>query len=197
MLWYGSSIAYPGNITNFFKDELRFRYHATIFLVNRPILYHVLYEKYENAVNSSSVEDSSQGPWVYESCLNCIQNATMIILLHSRRHQNGQGHYFESWCNLQHLVAAYATILQVRNSPQMSILLQDSGDADQLLDAAEVVLGSGLNRPANITETLGMLRHIRLNFQKNSSRTPSVGTGYATSPGYSVTSHQSYHSHPT
>lgn len=185
-------------IANFFKDELRFRYYATIFLVNRPILYHVLYEKYENAVNSTSTDNPSQDPWVYESCHNCVQNATMIIMLHSRRHQNGQGRHFESWCNLQHLVAAYATILQVQNSPHMSVLLQDSGDADQLLDAAEVVLGQGLNRPANITETLAMLRHIRQNFQRNTPRAPSVGNGYATSPVYSVTSsHQSQHSHPT
>jgi hypothetical protein len=173
---------------------LRFRYYATIFLVNRPILYHALYEKYENAVASSNTNSSRQDPWVYESCHNCVQNATMIIMLHSKRHQTSLRDYFESWCNLQHLVAAYAIIIQVQVSPHMSILLRDSGDADQLLDAAEAILEQGLNRPANVRETLGMMKNIRQNLQKNSPRTPSVGSGHATSPVYSVTSHHSHHS---
>jgi hypothetical protein len=97
-------------LSNAFEDELRFRYYATIFLVNRPVLYHVLYEKYENHLQSS--DGSVQDPWVYESCHNCVQNATMIILLHSKRHQTMWRDYFENWCNLQHLIAAYAIILQ-------------------------------------------------------------------------------------
>ena len=173
---------------------MRFRYYAALFLVNRPILYHVLYEKYENAVNSSSSDSSRQDPWVYESCHNCVQNAVMIVLLHAKRRQNGLCDHFESWCNLQHLIAAYAVIVQVQNSPQMSILLQESGDPAQLLDVTEAVLEQGLNRPSNIKETLEMLRHMRQNFQRNAPHTPSVGSNYATSPVYSVTSHQSQHS---
>ena len=112
----------------------------------------------------------------------------MIILLHSKRHHLNLNDYFESWCNLQHLISAYAIIVQVQNSPSLSILLRDSGDPTQLLDAAEMVLDQGVNRPANIRETLGMLRNIRLNFQKNTPRTPSIGSSHGTSPVYSIMS---------
>ncbi|KAH0829448.1 hypothetical protein FOPE_10216 [Fonsecaea pedrosoi] len=179
-------------------DELSFRYYATIFLVNRPILYHVLHVKYENAVNSSNPDppgyDPIQDSWVFESCHNCVQNATMIILLHSRRQQTGRHEYLESWCNLQHLVAAYATILQVQTSA-ISILLQGYGDPDHLLDLAEVVLEKGLNRPANIRESLDILRNIRQNFKRSMPPTPWTGNGCVASPVYSVASHKSQVGH--
>lgn len=119
----------------------------------------------------------------------------MIILLHSKRLQTGPRDYFENWCSFQHLIAAYAIILQVQNSSTMSILLRETGDPDQLLDAAEAVLEQDMGRSANIRETLGMLRSIRQNFQRHTPRTPSVGASagkpYTTSPVYSVTSHHS------
>lgn len=113
----------------------------------------------------------------------------MIILLHAA-HRTSLRDYFESWCNLQHLIAAYAVIVQVQSSPKMSILLRDSGDPSQLLDAAEVVLEQGLTRPANIREVLVILRHIRQNFQRNTPRTPSIGN-YSISPLYSAVNHHS------
>ncbi len=151
------------------------------------MLYWVLYENLEQAATSLEPDSSKQHPWIYESCYNCVQNAIMIVLLHTNRHRLRLHDHFESWCNLQHLIAAYAIILQVHSSPIMSILLRDSGDANQLLDAAEIVLEQGPNRPANIRETLGVLRNIRHNFQRNLARTPSVGNAYGTSPVYSVT----------
>lgn len=63
----------------------------------------------------------------------------------------------------------------------MSILLKEHGDPMGLLDAAEIVIEQGVNRPANVRETLGMLRNIRQNFQRNTPRTPSI-SGHASSP---------------
>jgi hypothetical protein len=119
----------------------------------------------------------------------------MIILLHRNRREASLWTYFENWNNLQHLIAAYAIILQVQYSPHVSLLLRDSGGANELLDAAEDVLEKGLNRPANIREFLKVLRHVRHNFQRKAPPTPSANTDLATSPSYSTTSHKSQHSH--
>ncbi|KIX01281.1 uncharacterized protein Z518_09006 [Rhinocladiella mackenziei CBS 650.93] len=183
-----SAFLFAANRMSAPMDEVMFRYYAAVFLMNRPILYSVLYETLEHAARSPESEASKQDPWTYESCYNCVQNAIMIILLHTTRHHTNPHDYFENWCNLQHLIAAHAIIVQVRNSPTMSILLRDSGDPSQLLDAAENVLERCLNRPATIRETLGLLRNIRQNFQRNTPRTPSLGNGYATSPVYSAKS---------
>ncbi|KIX93068.1 uncharacterized protein Z520_11125 [Fonsecaea multimorphosa CBS 102226] len=192
-----SSFRLASNNVSHLLDELRFRYYATIFLVNRPILYHVLHARYQNAVSATnatnagpSVQDPILDPWVYESCHNCVQNATMIILLHSKRHETTRHEYFESWSNLQHLIAAYAIILQVQASA-ISILLQGYGDPEQLLDLADAALEHGLNRPPNVRESLGILRHIRENFRRDTPRTPSSTRCRITSPVQSVASHQS------
>ncbi|OAP63945.1 hypothetical protein AYL99_03172 [Fonsecaea erecta] len=205
-MWYWTlppSMRFPRHSSSFYlasndswhiMDELRFRYYATIFLVNRPILYHVLHVRYQNAVTTGNIgpiqHDLRLDPWVSESCHNCVQNATMIILLHSKARETKGHEYFESWSNLQHLVAAYAIILQVQESA-IAVLLQGYGDPDRLLDIAEAVLEHGLNRPPNIRETLTILKHIRRNFKRNTTTSPSTDNGRATSPVYSVKSHQS------
>jgi len=79
---------------------------------------------------------------------------------------------FQNWCNLQHLIAAHATLVQVQSNPDMSILLRNGVDINTLLDEAEAVLEQGMNRPANIKETLHILRNIRQNLQRNDQRTP-------------------------
>ncbi|KAK5453329.1 hypothetical protein LTS15_006514 [Exophiala xenobiotica] len=153
-------------------DELRFRYHAALFLINRPVLYYVLHERLEHAATASELEASKNDPWVYESCYNCLQNAIMIVLLHTQRPRMSTTDGFQNWCNLQHLIAAFAILVQVQSSPDMSILLRNGVDINTLLDEAEEVLEQGMNRPANIRETLHILRNIRQNLLRNNQRTP-------------------------
>lgn len=160
-----------------------------MFLLHRPVLYYVLYEDYEKAVRTGDTSHPKPDPWVYESCANCVQYATMIVLLHAKRHRTSRHEYFENWNNLQHLIAAYAIIVQVQTSPKMSVLL--CGDPSQLLDSVEFVLEEGLNRPLNVRETLNLLRNIRQNFQRHTPITPSGSQGYASSPVHSVLNHSS------
>ncbi|KAK5305153.1 hypothetical protein LTR99_004219 [Exophiala xenobiotica] len=153
-------------------DELRFRYHAALFLINRPVLYYVLHERLEHAATASELETSKNDPWVYESCYNCLQNAIMIVLLHTQRPRMSTTDGIQNWCNLQHLIAAFAILVQVQSSPDMSILIRNGVDINTLLDEAEEVLEQGMNRPANIRETLHILRNIRQKLLRNNQRTP-------------------------
>ncbi|KAL1969238.1 hypothetical protein VTN77DRAFT_492 [Rasamsonia byssochlamydoides] len=159
--------------------ELSLRYHACTFILNRPVLYFVLYQDLEHLATTppggvSAIAERHLDPWVLASCRDCIESAKLIILtLAQHRHQMPIPRAGPNWCDVQLLVGSYAVLLSVQTASSFSPPFRDVTEIGELLDMAEDILSGVTATSPGYLRTLEMLTNIRHNFQNS---TPLTGT---------------------
>ncbi|KAK4948072.1 hypothetical protein LTR10_013126 [Elasticomyces elasticus] len=160
--------------------ELSVRYHACVFILNRPVLYWILYQNLEQTASPPSLSGAEEAPvaerhlnaWVLDSCHACIESAKLIIynLARSMPLSNGAVSYTTllTWCDVQLLIGAYVVLLSVQTATQFSSEFRDQQQIDEILDLAEATLSGVSHISHGFMRTLEIITNIRQGFENPS-----------------------------
>ncbi|KIV80996.1 hypothetical protein PV11_08450 [Exophiala sideris] len=158
--------------------ELSVRYHACVFILNRPVLYWILYQNLEQTASPPSpsgaeeaaVAERHLNAWVLDSCHACIESAKLIIynLARPMPHCNSAHTTSLTWCDVQLLVGAYVVLLSVQTATQFSSEFRDQQQIDETLDLAEVTLSGVSDISHGFMRTLEIITNIRQGFENPS-----------------------------
>ncbi|KAE8151356.1 hypothetical protein BDV25DRAFT_95835 [Aspergillus avenaceus] len=157
--------------------ELSLRYYACVFILNRPVLYSVLYQDLEelaSAPEEGNTETHRQPePGVLTMCRDCIENAKLIVLtifdcLHHLvrpNEENADTMCYPTWCDFQLLMGSYALLLSVQTAPTAPTLFEGNTEIGGILDMAETAMHSMRSLSPSYSSCLDMLLNVRQNYQ--------------------------------
>ena len=156
------------------QKEIILMYHACVFILNRPVLYYVLYQDFEHLASSPSQRGYAERElesWVLNSCQACVESAKLII---HNLHQSCQQEFGLqertglNWNEVQLLTAAYAVLLSVQNATDFSMAFRDVARIDGLLNLADALLYRSSTASLGFQRTYEFLINIRQGFTQSS-----------------------------
>lgn len=144
-----------------------------MFVLNRPVLYWVLYQDIENS-NHPGIADGAERnlvAWVLNSCYTCIESAKLIVFNLTQSNVSQVGTFETpvlSWREAQLLIGAYAVLLSVQTASQFSPQFREQQEIDMVLDMAESAMACAAPLSLAFVRSLELLTNIRQGFQNPS-----------------------------
>lgn len=117
---------------------------------------------------NTTIAGSDHGPWVLESCRDCIESAALIIQFCCIDPASRAEEAYRNWCQFQLLFASYLVILQVKSLPSLGPIFRTIGEPEKLLDLVESVFENTRITSTKLQWSLEILRNARHNFETSS-----------------------------
>jgi hypothetical protein len=147
-------------------------------ILNRPILYFVLYQGFEASESAEGMSMSRPlDPWVLHACLDCAKSARLIIAIVAERVSQIGDHSTAmslGWYNCQLVVGSYAVLLSFQISPSLFSTVPLFTELNGALDQAEAVLSQAGKSSLAFGTILKALRNIRHNHQSQTLSPQSI-----------------------